>query len=69
MARIAVEYEETHPTKESPHKARMQKMIQGTAFAYLYLSADLKNQQLTKNYAEIEKTLNAMAKVLIPKVF
>lgn len=36
MARIAVEYEETHPTKESPHKARMQKMIQGIPFKYLY---------------------------------
>ena len=57
MSRAALEYEETHPTKESPHKARMNKIIN-----------ESKNQQLTKNYDMLEKNLHELARLLNPKV-
>jgi hypothetical protein len=56
MQRLGTKYEETHPPKDSPHKGRMNKMIQ-----------DLKNAYSLKHHEQTEKTLVELIKLLNPK--
>lgn len=58
MATRALEYSDNTPTKESPHKGRINKLLQ-----------DLKNPQQSKNYEYIEKNLNDLLKLLTPKAY
>lgn len=57
MNRLAHGYEEPYPVKESPHKARMNKMV-----------LDLKNHILNRNHEQIEKNLAELSRLLNPKV-
>ncbi len=58
MATMAISYEEAHPPKESPHKARLNKMIQDLVKF---------SPHIVKTSDHIEKTLTEMSRLLNPR--